>query len=469
LLPDFGFRSHSRFDVWTSDFAQQGDSRNRNEDYTVNKEQISRRTLLKGGGAAFGGLTMLRVTVPVRAFGEPGDEVIPWLDQPPPPQPSDANDNLQPWEKLDTWLTPIDRFFNVNHYGQPESLDESTWQVAIAGLVTRPQSLTLAALKARERREVYFTLECSGNNGFDWFSTAVGNARWAGTPLAPLLYESRILNQGTEVVFYGVDHGKVTIRDNGGILSGGRTGTVEPDSEGGLDLTIDEQFARSMSVREALHPDNLLCYEMNGAPLPPEHGFPVRLIAPGWYGVANVKWLTRIEVLDHRYVGRLMARDYVSIREQQRDGQTVWTFTTVSHTRLKSAPGRVVRRNGRYSIIGAAWGAPISAVEVQIDDGQWMATRLDRPGSIAEAIDAEAQPSTTEMDRGSEINRKRRGYAWRFWHFDWGTPAHGEHKIRSRAFDVDGNMQPAPDDPFLASKRTYWESNGQITRHVLIQ
>ena len=171
----------------------------------------------------------------------------------------------------------------------------------------------------------------------------------------------------------GADRGTVTIRDNSGILSGGQTGTVEPDAGGGLDLTITEQFARSMSLDEALNRDNLLCYEMNGEPLPPENGFPVRLIAPGWYGVANVKWLTRIEVMDHRYAGHFMARDYVSIREEQRDGETVWTFTTVSHDRLKSAPAKVTRRDNRYAIMGAAWGAPIAAVEVRIDDGPWMA------------------------------------------------------------------------------------------------
>jgi DMSO/TMAO reductase YedYZ molybdopterin-dependent catalytic subunit len=186
---------------------------------------------------------------------------------------------------------------------------------------------------------------------------------------------------------------------------------------------------------------------MNGEPLPPANGFPVRLIAPGWYGVANVKWLTRIEVVDHRYAGRFMARDYVTVREEPRDGETVWTFATVSHDRLKSAPAKVTRGGDGYTIRGAAWGAPIAAVEVQIDEGPWMAARLDDP---------------------SPLMRTLRGYAWRFWTFDWGTPAPGEHKIRSRAFDVAGNMQPAPDDPFLASKRTYWESNGHITRRVSI-
>ena len=168
---------------------------------------------------------------------------------------------------------------------------------------------------------------------------------------------------------------------------------------------------------------------------------------PGWYGVANVKWLTRIEVIDHRFAGRFMARDYVSIREEQRDGETVWTFTTVSHDRLKSAPAKVTRRGNRYTIMGAAWGAPIAAVQVRIDDGPWMAATLD--------------------GRPPRTNRAS-GYAWRFWTFDWGRPAPGEHRVTSRAFDIDGNIQPAPNDPFLASRRTYWESNGHITRRVLI-
>jgi DMSO/TMAO reductase YedYZ molybdopterin-dependent catalytic subunit len=244
------------------------------EDNPVENQDISRRILLKGGGAAVAGLTMLQVTAPVPTFGQMGEEVIPWLDQPPPPLPSDVNDNLQPWERLDSWLTPKERFFNVNHYGQPDALDETTWRIGITGLVARPQSLTLADLKARERREVDFTLECSGNNGFDWFTSGIGNARLAGTPLASLLEEAGVLEQGSEVVFYGVDRGPVTIRGNVGILNGGQTGVAEPGPDGYLNLKITEQFARSMSVREALHRDNLLCYEMNGEPLPPEHGFP---------------------------------------------------------------------------------------------------------------------------------------------------------------------------------------------------
>jgi DMSO/TMAO reductase YedYZ molybdopterin-dependent catalytic subunit len=418
-------------------------------------QEVSRRTLLKGGGAAVAGMTVFRMAGPAQAFPGQQDEVlIPW-DDPPAPVPEPAQGVIVKqldWEQLDSWLTPNDEFFIIQHYGQPV-LNEQDWRLGIAGLVAHRRTLTLADLKARARREVAFTMECSGNHGprlpdgRPFFIGGIGNARWAGTPLAPLLNHAGVLEQGTEVVFWGADSGQVTIRDNSGITGPGQTGTVEPDPGGALDLTITEQFARSMSLEEALNPDNLLCYEMNGEPLPPEHGFPVRLIAPGWYGVANVKWLTHIEVRSQRYEGRFMARDYVTIREEERDGETVWTFATVSHDRLKSAPAKVTRRGDQYAIMGAAWGAPIKRVEVRIDDGPWTKARLKRH-----------QPP----------RRRSAEFAWTFWKLDWGTPASGPHTVISRAFDVDGHQQPAPDDPFLASKRTYWESNGQITRRVTI-
>ena len=442
----------------------------------MKNQDISRRTILKGSAATLAELTVLQVSGLARAFGDSDEEVIPWLDQPGPfPIPPSLVGNPLDWEKLDSWLTPASDFFYVTHYGILQNLDPSTWRVDITGLVAHPQSLALSDLKARARQEVDFTIECSGNDedpGGGVLSPLVGNARWGGTPLAPLLEQAGLLRQATEVVFWGMDSGKVTIRDNSGIVSGGNTGTVDPDGEGGLDLTITEHFARSMSVSEALNRDNLLCYEMNGEPLPPEHGFPLRLIAPDWYGVANVKWLTRIEVLDHRYAGRFMTRDYVSIREQQRNGETVWTFNTVSHELLKSIPAKVTRRHNRYFIMGAAWGAPIAAVEVQIDNGPWMATRLENHARIAPAdAQFDDEPSSSNLDSFASNRRRRRrsaGYAWKFWKFEWGTPGSGEHKIRSRAFDIDGNVQPAPDDPFLASKRTFWESNGQVTRRVSI-
>jgi hypothetical protein len=107
-------------------------------------------------------------------------------------------------------------------------------------------------------------------------------------------------------------------------------------------------------------------------------------------------------------------------------------------------------------------------VEVQVDEGPWIAARLERPHSIPAAAEADDGPVTAEMDGDTAKHTRRRSYGWKFWRFEWGTPTPGEHKIRSRAFDVFGNVQPAPDDPFLASRRTYWESNGQVTRRVLI-
>jgi DMSO/TMAO reductase YedYZ molybdopterin-dependent catalytic subunit len=413
----------------------------------VANQRMSRRTLLKGGGATLAGATVVRMAGPAQAFpGDPEDQVIRWLDQPAEnPLPNNVF-NLLVWEELDSWLTPAADFFVVQHYNQP-ALDANDYRLDIGGLVARPQSLTLDDLKARGRRDLLFTLECSGNTGLPFFIGGVGNARWGGTQLAPLLERAGLLEGATEVVFWGADAGELTIRDNSGVLGPGDTGTVNPDDSGGLDLTITEQFARSMSLDDALADENLLCYEMNGVPLPPEHGFPVRLIAPGWYGVANVKWLTRIEVRDGRFAGRFMARDYVTIREETRAGEIVWTFTTVGHDRLKSAPAKVTRRGNRYRILGAAWGAPIADVEVQIDDGPWRSARLLREGSG---------------------KMRSRDFAWTFWTLHWGRPSPGEHTVRSRAFDVDGNVQPSTDDPALAGKVTYWESNGQITRRVRI-
>ena len=426
---------------------------------------VSRRTLLKDGGAVLAGLSLQGAGQarfpseddrekdawdddqpdPSQSLGQPGDVVLPWLDQRPGDPPENIAGSQLVWEELDSWLIPPEKFHYVAHYGVPTSgLDAGSWHVGVSGLVANPLSLTLAELQARPRREVDFTLECSGNHGFPVVTGLIGNARWGGTPLAPVLEQARLLKDAIEVVFYGIDGGMQTIRDNTGIVSAGQTGTI-PEGGG---LTIPEQFARSMSLDDALDPRNLLCYEMNGEPLPHKNGFPVRLIAPGWYGVANVKWLTRIEVRDQRHAGNYMARDYVTIREEHRgSSDPFWTFSTVRHFRLKSAPAKVVRRGSRYVVLGVAWGAPIAAVEVRVDNGPWRPAKLFGP--LAH-------------------RRNRRGLAWRFWTFGWGMPAAGQHSVTSRAFDADGNVQPAPDDPFLASRRTFWESNGHITRQVRI-
>src|SRR5215218_4531816 len=154
---------------------------------------IPRREFLAYGSAAIAGWTALHSSL-ARAFpARPGEEVIPWADQPPPIPDAAAGgvQNLPKWEDLNSWLTPNERFFSISHYNRPV-IDERSWSLQIGGSVAHPLRLTLDDIKARPRREVVFTLECSGNHGFPWNTSAVGNARWAGTPLAPILEEAQL-------------------------------------------------------------------------------------------------------------------------------------------------------------------------------------------------------------------------------------------------------------------------------------
>ena len=149
---------------------------------------------------------------------------------------------------------------------------------------------------------------------------------------------------------------------------------------------------------------------MNGAPLPQPHGFPLRLLAPGWYGIANVKWLKRIEVRETRFMGPWMTREYVTLRQEQRDGDTVWMETSVGRALLKSVPAKVTRKNGQYRIVGAAWGAPIQRVEVQIDGGPWLPATIDRSEEAA--------------------------FAWKIWSLAWEKPAAGRahHRVAGHRY-----------------------------------
>ena len=383
---------------------------------------MQRRDLLRSGALA--GIALLSE----RAFaqsGAAGEKLIPWSDQPPPVPPPLANvaKGLTRWEDLESWITPNDKFFSIAHYNRPQ-IDAQTWRLDVSGLVDRPTTLTLEQLTALPRGEVTFTIECSGNNGLPFLTSAIGNARWVGASLADVLRNADLKSSALEVVFFGADSGEETVR-----------------KDTPLEFKYTSNFARSMPVADAMNPANLLCYEMNGAPLPAANGFPCRLIVPGWYGVANVKWLTRIEVRDSRFLGRFMGRDYVTIREEQRGGKTIMAETSVGRMLVKSAPARVVQNEGRYRIDGMAWGPrPIAAVDVKIDDGAW---------------------------KKATLGESQGEFAWRSWSLDW-SPTPGEHTVTSRATDAAGNIQPAPDDPVIANKKTYWESNGQITRHIRI-
>lgn len=404
----------------------------------MRRREISRRTLLQGG-AALAGLATLRSSIPVLASAShdtkesvtwpaqvalgfpsrPGETVLPWLDQPAPNPIPDIAGSLLKWEDLDSWITPNEKFFTIRHYAQPQ-IDQQAWRLQIHGLVQRPMTLSLADLKSRTSQDVAFTIECSGNHGFGWNFGLIGNAVWTGTSLAAVLREARPLPDGSEVVFYGTESG--------------------PEEVMGFPLT--EQFARSMSLEEAMDHRNILCWGMNGEALPAKHGAPVRLIAPGWYGIANVKWLSRIEILDRPFKGRYMAREYVTIREEERDGQKMARLTLVGPVNLKSAPAKVTVLDGQYRIIAVAWGGPVTRVEVRIDDGPWLPAMRETAGE-------------TE-------------FTWSIWSLNWEQPAGGEHAITTRAIDVDGNIQPAKSEPEIANKLTFWESYGQITRRVSV-
>ena len=386
---------------------------------------LPRREFIITGSAALASLAVLQAARFANAAfpSHPGDTVIPWIDQPTPnPDPVGIQTQLV-WEDLNSWVTPNDKFFSISHFNRP-TIDEKTWKLEIDGLVKKPMSLTLADIKGRPRQEVVFTVECSGNHGFPFFTGGIGNAVWAGTRLSAVLKEAGVLENGIEVVFLGTDVGDIELHDDI------------------RNVKMHQNFARSMSLTDAMSPNNILCYEMNGAPLPAANGSPLRLIAPGWYGIANVKWLKRIEVRDSRFMSKLMGRDYVTIREEDHNGETVWAETSVGRTRLKSAPAKVTRNEQGYQIIGAAWGAPIDKVEVKIDDSPWQ--------------------------KASIVEGEKRKFAWKIWSFDWAKASPGEHTVTSRAIDMSGQIQPAMDDPWISKKHTYWESNGQVTRRIRI-
>ena len=376
---------------------------------------MKRRDFLRRSGLTLTGLLLSPWAVYAFPSRE-GEVLIPFADQPPP-----SERVLLDWNKFDTFITPNNEFFNVSHYGKPE-VDLAAWKLEVSGLVDNPLMLTIEDIKARPQQGVTFTLECSGNHGSRAFTGAIGNAKWAGTPLAPILKEAGIQENGIEVIFFGHDVGEEERRD----------------------VKMRQNFARSMSVEDALEDTNLLCYEMNGEPLPHDNGAPLRLIAPGWYGIACVKWLKRIEVRDTRFMGRFMGRDYVTMREEKRpDGESVWMETSVGRTQLKSLAAKVTRTSDKYRIYGAAWGAPIKTVEVSIDGGAW-------------------QKATIDPEEDAE-------FAWKIWHLNWENPPKGEHTVVSRAIDMKGNIQPAGDSDYITGKHTYWESNGQVVRRIHIE
>lgn len=383
-------------------------------------QSLSRRRML--GTSASAALAVAFAQSPLTTFGladpEEGAVHVPFVDV----QPFDPKRRMVKWDELKEWITPSEDLFTVGHYGTP-TVDAATWRLEVRGLVKKARTLTLDEIKARPRKEILATLECSGNGAGTGFMGAVGNIRWGGTPLAPLLKDCGLMERGVEVVFYGADQKAEKIREN----------------------QYDQHFARSLSREDAMRGDIILAYEMNGQPLNVGHGFPLRLVVPGWYGVAWVKWLTQIEVQDRRFMSKFMARDYVTIRGEEVDGDTIWKETSVSWMNVKSMVGRLMKlKDGSLRFTGAAWndGTPIETVELQVDGGPWWKARLHKP---------QASP-----------------YAWTFWSYDWKYPVGGEHSVVCRATDARGVVQPAADDPRIKLKKTYWEASQQHPRRFVV-
>lgn len=379
-------------------------------------ENESRRQLLKAGVSA--GVLAATAGLPWFALAQ-GEVPMRFLDvpegyDPGPRQP--GRTHIIDTRQIDSFHSRD--FYVVQHYGQPE-VDVSSYRLTVTGMVDRPLTFTYDELRALSSRSMDVGFECGGN-GNRMYHGLVGNAQWRGVSLKALLEQAGVQAGGREVVFFGADVGTEEIR--------GRQ--------------VEKAFARSLSLEDAMRDENLVAYEMNGQPLPVHHGRPVRLLVPGFYGVANVKWLTQIHVQDTRYMGRFMGRDYVTLKKQVVGGQERWVENSVARMNLKSVIVRVSRLGSHHRITGFALndGTPLRSIEVSIDNGPWQQATVD------------AQAST---------------YSWKPFHFDWAGATPGEHTVVSRVTDIHGNVQAAAED--LPERVSYWEEFGQFPRRVMIE
>ena len=378
---------------------------------------MTRRDLLSQLGIVTVGLAVTPVRGwPASWFAQ--EAIVPFTDVPETFSTHRGSDGsglrvAQDLRNLTSWTTPVDDFFAVAHYGYPE-LNASTYRLGLTGLVQRPLTLTLDQVKSRPRVERTTVFECSGNSA-RLFHGMVGNATWTGTELLPLLEELGPADDAKEVHFWAADSGTEEIRGN----------------------EYEQNFARSMSMDQIRDTNPILAYEMNGEPLRVVHGFPVRLIVPGWYGISQVKWLNKIELSADRLMTRFMAKDYVTLMGREVDGRTEWIETSVTRQRPKSAIARVTRSGSRFTIFGVAWsdGTPLDRVEVRVDDGAW---------------------STAELDRPSDP------HSWTFFTLEMPELPAGEHTLVSRATDTVGRTQPE----HLDMKRTRWENNELFHRTI---
>ncbi len=298
-------------------------------------------------------------------------------------------------------VMPNAHFYVRNHFQIPK-LDPATFRLAVGGLVERPLSFSLRDLHNMRSQTLIVTLECAGNGrtlfqpaieGEKWNLGAVSTAEWTGVPLVEVLDRVGVRTGARDVVFRGADGGSVD----------GHSGAT--------------RFERSLPLDHARDADPLLAYAMNGEPLPIQHGYPVRLVVPGWYAVASVKWLTEIDLVDQPFAGHFQADRYWY--EWERDGEVVREPVTLQRVRaLITEPGpRQEARCGELVIRGVAWSgaAPIARVEVSIGGGGWQEARL--------------------------VSERKR-HSWQWWELITRLQEPGLVTLRARATDLAGRTQP---------------------------
>ena len=384
-------------------------------------KQSTRREALRGS-LAVAGLSVLGL--PEWAFPElaEGETLVPFTDMPENfPTTMGPDRRIIDIRKIDGPFTPKDQFYTVQHMGHPE-IDLATYRLKVSGLVERPKSLSLDELRRMGSAELVAGFECSGNRAP--LQGLSSNGRWTGFPLRALLDQAGVKPQAREFVFFGADHA---------------TEEVEFRTQ---KFPVDQQFGRSLSREKALSPEPFLAHALNGEPLTRHQGAPLRLIVPGWYGVANVKWLSHIHVQEEQYLGKYQARWYRTLKGEMIDGEMKWKEAAITNMHLKSFIARVTKTGTGHKVFGVVLndGTPLKSVEVRVDDGPWQPATLD--------------PATSAK------------YSWKFFTYAWSGATPGEHKLVSRATDVNGKVQPTAEE--LESKKTFLEDNAQFPRTLTI-
>jgi DMSO/TMAO reductase YedYZ molybdopterin-dependent catalytic subunit len=383
--------------------------------------QSTRRDILKGSLAA-AGIGVLGVPGWVLPALAQGETLVPFTDLPETVNVAPAADRrVLDIRKIDGPFTPRDQFYTIQHYGHPP-VDAAAYRLKVSGLVDRPVSLSLDELRKMRAAELIAGFECSGNRRP--LQGLSSNGRWTGVPLRAVLDRAGVKAEAREFVFFGADRGKEEVEF--------RTQKFE----------VEQQFGRSLSREQALSGEPFLAYALGGEPLTAHQGFPVRLIVPGWYGVANVKWVSEIHLQADRYLGKYQARWYRTLRGEMINGEMKWTETAVTHMQLKSFIARVTTDGRRHNVLGVVLndGTPLKSVEVRVDEGAW------RPATVDAA--------TTGR------------YSWKLFTYSWEGATPGEHTLVSRVTDVNGKVQPTAEE--LENKKTFLEDNSQHPRKVMV-